>query len=56
MEGGSGPRALAVADRAIMELGVNFTFTWHAGSLFQLGNLALQDGHLLFQFTDHALA
>jgi hypothetical protein len=40
-------RASALAERSIVELGVNSTFTWHAGSLFQLGNLALQDDLLL---------
>ena len=33
-----------------------FTFTWHAGSLFQLRNHALQDGLLLSQLTDDAVA
>jgi hypothetical protein len=47
-------RALAVADRAIVELGVNFTFAWHVDSLFQFSNLALQDGLLLSQFTGDA--
>jgi hypothetical protein len=49
-------RALAVADRAIMDLCVNFTFTWHAGSLFQLSNLALHGGVLLSQLTGNAVA
>jgi len=34
-------RALAFANWAILKLDVNFTFTWHARSLFQLSNLAL---------------